>query len=53
MKAFAWPVFVASWAPPYGAIGLGLAFVGFTKFLKAPIEAWMFPDEKEEKGTDP
>ena len=50
IKAFMWPVYVVQIAPPYGAIGLGLAFVGFTKFLKAPIERWMFPDEK---GTDP
>jgi hypothetical protein len=46
-----WPVYVVRIAPPYGAIGLGLAFVGFTKFLKAPIERWMFPDE-EGAGTE-
>ncbi len=46
MKAFAWPVYVVSWAPPYGAIALGCAFIGFTKYLKAPIERWLFPDEK-------
>jgi hypothetical protein len=50
IKAFMWPVYAVQITPPWGAIGLGLAFVGFTKFLKAPIERWMFPDEK---GTDP
>ena len=46
IKAFAWPVYVVAWAPPYGVIGLALAFVGFTRFLKAPLERWLFPDEK-------
>ena len=42
LKAFMWPVYVIQIAPPWGAIGLGLAFVGFTSFLKAPIERWLF-----------
>ena len=46
IKAFAWPVFVVSWRPPYGAIGLGLAFVGFSRILKAPLERWLFPNEE-------
>lgn len=46
IKAFMWPVFVVAWAPPYGLIGLAVAFVGFTRFLKAPIERWLFPDEE-------
>ncbi len=56
LKALMWPVFVLQLAPPYGAIGLGLAFVGFTKFLKAPIERWLFPDglaQGSAKGSDP
>lgn len=50
IKAFMWPVYVVRLAPPWGAIGLGLAFVGFTRFLKAPIERWMFGDSPEEKA---
>ena len=42
LKAFIWPVFVVQLAPPWGAIGLGLAYVGSAKYLKAPIERWLF-----------
>ncbi|MGB5491637.1 MAG: hypothetical protein WBM76_12500 [Woeseiaceae bacterium] len=45
IKAFMWPVYVVRLAPPWGAIGLGLAFVGFTQYLKSPIEKWMFGDD--------
>jgi len=44
LKAFMWPVYVVQLAPPWGAIGLGFAFVFFTKFLKPPISRWLFPD---------
>lgn len=44
IKAFMWPVYVVALAPPWGAISLGLAFVGFTRYLKAPIERWLFGD---------
>lgn len=53
IKSFAWPVYVVQTAPPFGAIALGLGFVGFTKYLKPPITRWLFPDgesEKPEKG---
>jgi hypothetical protein len=52
MKAFMWPVYVVRLAPPWGAIDLGLAFVGFTSFLKAPVERWLF-GETPEANTDP
>ena len=52
-KAFAWPMYVVRVEPPYGAIGLGLAFWLFPVFLKKPIENWLFdgepPPEKPEK----
>jgi hypothetical protein len=41
-----WPVFVLEWKPPYGAIGLGLAYIVFANFLKEPITKWLFPDEQ-------
>lgn len=44
LKAFMWPVYVVQLAPPWGAVCLGLAFIGFTRFLKAPIERWLFGD---------
>ncbi len=52
LKAFMWPVYVVQLAPPWGAIGLGLAFVGFTRFLKSPIERWLFGDAPETKPED-
>ena len=47
LKAFIWPVYVVQLAPPWGAVGLGIAFVGFTRYLKSPIEKWMFADAPE------
>ncbi|MGI9238448.1 MAG: hypothetical protein ACR2QZ_13690 [Woeseiaceae bacterium] len=47
LKAFMWPVYVVQLAPPWGAITLGLAFIGFTRFLKSPIERWLFGDAPE------
>jgi len=44
VKALIWPVYMLDLAPPYGAIGLGLAFVLFPMLLKKPIERWLFGD---------
>jgi hypothetical protein len=54
VSAFAWPATVAQFAPPWGAIGLGLAFVLFPKYIKKHIEAWLFPgdDSKEPAGGE-
>lgn len=52
LKAFAWPVYVVKFAPPFGAIGLGLAFVGFTKYLKPPISRWLFPEGSAEDSQE-
>lgn len=53
--AFAWPAFVVQFAQPWGAIGLGLAFMAFPKYVKPHFETWMFPDgqsDEEEVETD-
>lgn len=47
LKSFMWPVYVVQFAPPWGAIGLGLAFWLFPATLKKPIEQWLFQDEPE------
>jgi hypothetical protein len=47
MYSFMWPVYVVQLAPPWGAIGLGLAYFGFASYLKKPIEGWMFADVPE------
>ncbi len=48
LKAFMWPVYIVQTAPPWGAIGLGLAYVGFSKYLKPPIDRWLFPEDSME-----
>ena len=50
LAAFMWPVEIVSFAPPWGAIGFGLAFVAFPKYLKKPIEGWLFDDEPDKQG---
>ncbi len=48
IQAFIWPVEIVTLSPPYGAIGLGLAFVAFDKFLRKPVERWLLePDTTE------
>ena len=47
IKSFIWPVYVVGINPPYGAIALGLAFWLFPKYLKKPIERWLFRTELE------
>ena len=44
LQAFMWPLQVVVFAPPWGAIGLGLAYVGFDRYVKPPITRWLFPD---------
>ena len=45
MYSFVWPVFVLQYAPPWGAIALGMAFFGFSTYLKPLIERWLFDAE--------
>ena len=51
VQAFIWPANVVQMAPPFGAIGLVLAFVLFPVFVKKHVEAWLF-SEDEETETD-
>jgi hypothetical protein len=51
MYSFVWPVFVVQYAPPWGAIALGIAFFGFSTYLKPQIERWLF-DGKSPVGTE-
>lgn len=53
LKAFVWPVFVVQLAPPWGAVALVVAFFGFTKYLKPPIERWLFPETSVEDHEAP
>lgn len=47
VRALMWPVYVVQFAPPYGAIGLGLAFIFFASVLKKPIQSWLFDGEAD------
>ena len=46
IMALMWPAFVAMFAPPWGAIGLGVAFVVFDRFLRKHIEEWLDRDDE-------
>jgi hypothetical protein len=48
VKALMWPVFFVQWEPPFGAIGLGLAYLVFANYLKKPISQWLFGESEEE-----
>ena len=48
VKALVWPVFVVGLWPPVGAIALGLAYVLFPRYLKSPIERWLFAEDKRQ-----
>lgn len=49
LQAFMWPVNIVQIAPPYGAIGLGVAFWLFPIYVKKHIEAWLFEGADEEQ----
>ena len=46
LQAFIWPATIAQYAPPFGAIGLGLAFLLFPVLVKKHVEAWLFSDDE-------
>lgn len=49
IMALMWPVDIVTWQPPYGAIGLGLAYLVFATFLKEPITDWLLPETEQEE----
>jgi hypothetical protein len=48
LMALMWPVYIVQWQPPFGAIGLGLAYIAFAKYLKKPITDWLLPETENE-----
>lgn len=54
IAASVWPVGIVQWAPPFGAIALGVAFWLFPIYVKPHIENWLFDgepqDDKENSG---
>lgn len=45
ISAFMWPVHIIEIDPTWGAIILAAMFVVFPKFIKKPLEGWLFQDE--------
>jgi hypothetical protein len=46
IAAFVWPVYVVTFAPPWGAVAFGVAYVAFDRMFKESIEAWLFHDDE-------
>ncbi|MDH3846677.1 MAG: hypothetical protein GWP64_00270 [Gammaproteobacteria bacterium] len=44
VRALLWPMYVVMLWPPAGAIALAAAFILFPRYLKKPIESWLFQD---------
>jgi hypothetical protein len=43
-RALLWPMYIVVLWPPAGALALAGAFILFPRYLKEPIERWLFPD---------
>jgi hypothetical protein len=52
IQAFIWPLYVIEFQPPWGVIGLGIAFFVFDRFLRKRVEGWL-SGENEEQPTKP
>lgn len=47
VHAFLWPLHVIGFQPPWGIIGLGVAWLLFPAILKEPLEAWLFGSDRD------
>lgn len=50
IHALIWPVYFIQWSPPIGAIALVAAYSLFAKYLKKPIEKWLFDEHEHEEA---
>ena len=48
VRALLWPMYVVQLWPPIGLIALVAAFVLFPRYLKKPIEHWLFADRTQD-----
>jgi len=46
IAAFMWPVFVIQISPPWGLGILVAMFVAFPRWIKQPLESWLFHDDE-------
>lgn len=45
ISAFMWPVHIIEIDPTWGVIILAAMFIAFPRFIKKPLEGWLFRDE--------
>ena len=45
IHAFLWPVYFIEIRPPWGVGILAVMYLVFPRYLKAPLERWLFPGE--------
>lgn len=50
IHALIWPVYFIQWSPLIGAIALVAAYSLFAKYLKKPIEKWLFDEQEQEEA---
>ena len=46
ISAFMWPVYVIEISPPWGLATLVIMFTVFGRWLKQPLEQWLFHDDE-------
>ena len=47
LAAFMWPVPLVTLSPPLGIVILAAIYLVFTKFVKQPLEHWLFDDDND------
>ena len=47
IEAILWPLDVLLYRPPWGVLGLGVAFLAFDKLLRGRVERWLEPATAE------
>ena len=52
IQAFIWPLYVIEFRPPWGIVGLGIAFFVFDRFLRQRVERWL-SGENDEQPAEP
>lgn len=46
VAAFLWPLPLLQFSPPWGIAILAAIYLAFAKFIKKPLEQWLFQDEE-------
>ena len=46
ISAFMWPVYVIEISPPWGLAAFVIMYLGFARWIKEPLEHWLFHDDE-------